>query len=872
MRSHIILLWVAMFLVGISPLCAQTEASSIPLASDKQCLHWADSVLSTMSQSEKAGQLVVATLSARTSSNLKKPMQTLVKTYKIGGLLFLGGDSEEQAILINVARKNSRIPVMVVYDGDWGSSILQNGNPVYPRNSALACIGDDKLVEASARETARQFGELGVKVYLEANAGGDPSKQMAQKHLVYKRALEESGIVPMNAQLVQQASVKNVQKVIASIQSELSSEELDNRCRQVLMHKYAAGLKSTQPQLQVSGMSHRIFTEDAQALAVKARRSAVTVLNNYFDILPLTSAAGDVAVLSIGDKETDDAAFVEALGKNVGVAHFYLPWGADDATRQDVIARMANYRRIVLSISGSSYINYKDAEFLEDLKLQAPLVYVFFTPQRPLQSLAQAIAKSSAVVWAHSAEDDLQQYVVDVLFAKVTADGKASVEISKEFPEGTGCVIKPGMKAGKIIPEDYGLKSYILCGVDSIAQKGVTEGAYPGCRVLVWKDGHPVYDKGFGTHSDADSTSVRPTDLFDLASLTKTTSTLLAVMKLYDEGKLKLDDKISQYVPVLYNTDKRDITIREVLFHESGLPPYIRFYMDIIDPNSVHGPYSQSWEDQWHHTQVSEHGFYCSDFKFKSGMISANSSSTHTLHVADGMWLNKSFISTILQKIAKCDMGSKRFVYSDLGFVLLQQVVENIVKKPMDAYLSEVFYAPMGLQRTMFLPLTKYGKEEIMPTVANDFFRRQDLCGYAQDETAACLGGVAGNAGLFSTAEEVAKIYQMLLNGGELGGKRYLSEATCRLFTTEQSSISRRGLGFDKPDVSAVKHSPCAASAPKSVYGHTGFTGTCAWADPENKTVYVFLSNALYPNVWNIKLGEMHIETGIQELIYKSLE
>ena len=206
------------------------------------------------------------------------------------------------------------------------------------------------------------------------------------------------------------------------------------------------------------------------------------------------------------------------------------------------------------------------------------------------------------------------------------------------------------------------------------------------------------------------------------------------------------------------------------------------------------------------------------------------------------------------------------------GFILLQQVVESIVKLPMDLYLAKEFYAPMGLQRTMYLPLQKYSKEEIMPTAANDFLRRQDLCGYVHDEAAACMGGISGNAGLFSTASEVAKIYQMILNGGEWNGKRYLSEATCRLFTTETSAISRRGLGFDKPNLKDLKNSPCAASATAAVYGHTGFTGTCAWVDPEHGTVYVFLSNRLCPNVWNTKLGEMNIRTDIQEAIYKSLK
>ncbi|WP_418698673.1 glycoside hydrolase family 3 N-terminal domain-containing protein [Bacteroides sp.] len=707
-------------------------------------------------------------------------------------------------------------------------------------------------------------------------------EELGFKGLVFTDALDMKGVsdVPQvttkallagNDMALVQFNTRNaVQELADAVASgQLSRNELDAKCRKVLMYKYMLGLRRAQPKLQVSGMSYRINTEEAQALAAKLRRSAVTVLSNYFNVLPLASPEGNIAVLSMGDKEAD-APFVQAMEKNAGISHFYLPWGADEAAKQEVLQQLGTYRRVVISITGATYVGDADVAFLEGLNLPAPVVYTFFTSYRPLMSLTPAIAKSSAVVLAHSDEADLQQHVADVLFAKAPADGKMSMSIGRLFPAGTGCTIEPGMTPGKLIPEDYGLKSYVLQRIDGVAQKGLAAGAYPGCRILVLKDGQPIYDRGFGTHSDKDTTAVRSTDLFDLASLTKTTATLLAVMKLYDEGKIKLDDKISKYLPFLRNGNKKNLTIRELLFHESGLPPYIRFYVDIIDPNSVHGPYSQSWMDEWHRTRVSEHSYYCTDFKFKKGMISDKNTSTYTLHMADGMWLNKSFKNSILQSIARCELDRKRYVYSDLGFVLLQQMVEEIVKLPMDLYLAKEFYAPMGLQRTMFLPLTKFTKAEIMPTAANDYLRRQDLCGYVHDETAACLGGVSGNAGLFSTAEEVAKVYQMLLNGGEFNGKRFLSEATCRLFTTEKSAISRRGLGFDKPDVPGSKSNPCAASAPASVYGHTGFTGTCAWVDPDNGFVYVFLSNRLCPNVWNTKLGDMNITTDIQELIYKS--
>lgn len=910
MKRLTLLLWVAgLFILGLSSLHAQTGGPFLPSAADNRCRQWVDSVLSGLNVHEKVGQLIVATIPARADKVTKKQMRELVKKYKVGGLLFSEGTPEEQAILTNMARKDAKIPVMVAFDGERGVSMGAKGASCYLRNAALGCIVDDGQIEAYGREVARQCRELGVCAHLVPETYINANKMAAYGH-----GLESGGVLPAyrgqgyadsclalpalryervrpelnDVSGTSQATVKAllagndivwalsdaecaVQGLVKAVETgQLGKEELDARCRKVLACKYVLGLRDRQPKLRISGMSYRVHTEEAQTLAAKLRRSAVTVLNNYFNILPLASVEGGIAVLSIGEKEAD-APFVEAMKKNAGISHFHLPWNAGEALWQEVQGQLAAFRRVVISITGSVHVGDRDAAFLENLNLRAPLVYAFFTSYHTLLSLQPAIAKSSAVVLAHSAETDLQQYVADVLFAKEPASGRMSVNIGRLFPAGTGCMVEPGMKPGKTVPEDYGMKSYVLQGIDTVARKGLEAGAYPGCRVLVWKDGLPVYDKGFGTHSDKDTTTVRPSDLFDLASLTKTTATLLAVMKLYDEGKIKLDDKVSAYLPFLRNGNKRSITIRELLFHESGLPPYIRFYLDIIDPNSVHGPYSQSWVDEWHRTQVSEHSYYCSDFKFRKGIVSGKNTPVYTLHMADGMWLNKSFRNSILQRIAKCELDGKRYVYSDLGFVLLQQVVEKVTELPMDLYLAREFYAPMGLQRTMFLPLTKFTKAEIMPTASNDFLRRQDICGYVHDETAACMGGVSGNAGLFSTAEEVAKVYQMLLNGGEFNGKRFLSEATCRLFTTEKSAISRRGLGFDKPDVSIVKRSPCAPSAPEAVYGHTGFTGTCAWVDPENKTVYVFLSNRLCPNVWNTKLGDMNIRRDIQELIYKSM-
>lgn len=874
MKKLISLLVLALYVGQVSMLHAQTEVPFLPSTTDARCKQWVDSVFLSMNLQDKVGQLFVASFPARADREVKKQIRDAAKKYKVGGLLFADGTPEEQAILTNLAQKNAKVPLVVVFDGERELATRLDGVPVFPKSEALQCIGNTDLVEEYRRELVREYAELGTYIHFASEVEGSTHPigscirvRSYDKDLKALIAGDEPGLVKRNMAGAMQEVLNAVE------QGTLAKADIDAKCRRILACKYQLGLRQAPPQLQVSGMNFRIRRDEALALAAKLRRAAVTVLGNHFGVLPLTTVGSNpVAVLSVG--EGSDSIFISELRRysTVPVERLVLNRATTADARSELVRKLRDYKRIIVSVSGHSTDVFPHADFLSGLELCVPMVYAFFTSYREMQTLECALDNASAVVLGHSGEADIQQCVAGVLFAKAPADGRLSMNIGGTFKAGDGSSVTVDMKPGKVIPEDFGMKSNELYRIGALVRSGLEAGAYPGCRVLLLKDGQSVYDKCFGVHSDKDSTAVRPTDMFDLAAVTTTTATLLAVMKLYDQGKLKLTDRVSAYLPFLRNVaDKKNITIRDLLLHESGFPPYMRFYLDAIDANSVHGPYAQGWIDDWHRTQVSEHSYYCSNFKFKRGLVSEKKTGAHTLQVTGDIWLNKSFKNTMLQKIARCEMSRKRYVYSDLGFVLLQQVVEAIVKLPMDLYLAKEFYAPMGLQRTMYLPLRRYSPQEIMPTATKDFLRRQDLCGYVHDETAGGLGGISGNAGLFSTAGELGRIYQMLLDGGELDGKRYLSEATCRLFTTETSADGYRGLGFDRPNLKDLKNSSCAASALPSVYGHTGFTGTCVWVDPENRTVFVFLSNSLCPNVWNTKLGEMKIQKGIQELTYESL-
>jgi len=416
------------------------------------------------------------------------------------------------------------------------------------------------------------------------------------------------------------------------------------------------------------------------------------------------------------------------------------------------------------------------------------------------------------------------------------------------------------------LPEDVGMSSKVLVRIDSIVKNGIQVKAYPGCQVFVMKDGKPVYDKCFGNYTYEANQPVTPTTMYDLASLSKTTGTLLAVMKLYDSGKLKLTDKASNYLTFLRGTDKENITITELLFHESGLPAYLPFYKLAIEKNNA-PPFVISTIDTSHIVRTGSPGL-----KYKDGWASKVPSVEFHSQVSDSFYLHNRFHEAAIQMIANTHLNSKTYVYSCINFIVLKEIVEAISGTTMDVFLDREFYIPMKLNNLAYLPMRTHKKDEIAPTMKKDILRNGVLQGFVNDPAAAFLGGVSGNAGLFASSRDVATVYQMMLNQGELDGKRYLSAETCRLFTTTTSASGRRALGYDKPTPANPRYSPCCISAPQAVYGHTGYTGTCSWVDPVNNLVYVFLSNRTYPDDGVNKLARMGIRTKIQEVIYQSLK
>jgi beta-glucosidase-like glycosyl hydrolase/CubicO group peptidase (beta-lactamase class C family) len=659
-----------------------------------------------------------------------------------------------------------------------------------------------------------------------------------------------------------------VQSVLKAIKNgEISKEDIDRKCRKVLLYKYVLGL-SKASKIRLSGLEERINTANSEALIHKLRMAAITVLGNREEELPYRASSDEIAIVNVGGY-SKDSAFVETVKKYAPVKYYQLTYEMNDSLMDAMKHELSLHKRVIVSITDQNLKPY--LHFFSALSISQPAVYVFFTPFTVMEQLQIPLSVASAVVLGHSPDNDVQVQVGNVLFAKAEADGRLSASVGTLYSPGDGVTINPNT-AFRNSPEDFGMNSTTLARIDSIVREGIAAKAFPGCQVLVMKDGKTVYDKNFGYYTYDEDQKVKKTSMYDLASLSKTTGTLLAIMKLFDKGLLNLTDRASKYLSFLRGTDKENITIKELLFHETGLPPSLPFYRLAIDETSYEGPFFVGKKDSKHTILADENTYASTSFKYKEGWTSTTPSDEFTMHVADNLYVNKKFHEAAMQLIAQTPLKAKKYVYSCVNFILLKEVAESISGMPMDELLDREYYTPMKLHHMCYLPLRTHPKEDIVPTVKNDYLRGETLQGFVHDESAAFLGGVSGNAGLFASAHDVAKVYQMLLNGGEIGGKRYLSKATCKLFTTTTSASGRRGLGYDKPVTSNPKNSPCCVSAPAAVYGHTGFTGTCCWVDPVNGLVYVFLSNRTYAERWNNKLSKMNIRTNIQEVIYQSMK
>src|SRR5665213_1316594 len=508
-------------------------------------------------------------------------------------------------------------------------------------------------------------------------------------------------------------------------------------------------------------------------------------------------------------------------------------------------------------VNGSEYLGAKNvADLSADLKwyntlivqvndadLENPEIIDFITTNQKLKNVVVALFGSSnsliklagvtaPIIWTERVSQVSAFCIAQMIFGGMAVSQKLGKNLSPVFRKNMGfTTVKTRLQF--TVPEEAGINADNLLTIDNIANEAVAEQAAPGCVVLVAKDGKVIFNKAYGYHTYDKTQPDKLTDIFDLASMTKISATTMETMRLVDQGKLDINATIGTYLPQARSTNKNDLYVRELLLHQAGLIPDIPT-LDAIKP-----------EDH-----------------------STDSSAAFPTKANDGYYVRKDYFKDVMcPEMLNSPVKTRgQYIYSDLSMCFMQQIVETITATPLNIYVQQQLYAPLGMQTTGFLPLYRFKPDQIIPTENDQTYRHALLDGYVHDPTAALMGGVAGHAGLFSDANDLAILYQMMLNRGTYGGIQYIKPETVDLFTSKQSAVSRRGLGFDRWDPIADHNYP-SKLASQQAYGHTGYTGTCVWVDPRDSLVYVFLSNRVNPKV-SSKLGSMNIRPRIQDAIY----
>lgn len=627
----------------------------------------------------------------------------------------------------------------------------------------------------------------------------------------------------------------------------VSGQLLEEKVRKALRLKYHMGLN------RIKAVDlHHLFADlngsREQALINTLTAKSMTLVRNEIQIIPITGLdRRKIAVVSIGD--TTETIFQKQVECFVSTHNFSVPKNSDEQAKA-TLCRQLNDMDIVIvgvhNITSNVADNYGITESMVELidtvmRLNRTILTVFGTPYS--LSRFNGLARSEAIIVAYQDNEVTEQSAAALLFGGIPAQGKLPVTAGG-FSSGIGEETEKS-RISTILPEEIGLPSEALKIIDSIAESGITARAYPGCQVLLAKDGKIFYHKAFGHPGYGDTAAVTTRNLYDLASVTKVAATTLAVMKLCSEKKCRLDDTLGKYLPELAGSNKSGLTIREIMSHQAGLQDWIPFYKEVMAGGNP-----------------------------DPAVFSEDSTSGFPWPVARRLYIRADYPDMILKKIASSPLKTeKSYKYSDLGFYLLMRMVETITGEPFETYLQKNFYKPLGLQTMRFNPFRDLPLTDIIPTEHDTIFRNQLIRGYVHDPGAAMMGGISGHAGLFSDSYDLAVILQMILWKGFYGGHQYLSPAIVDEFTRYQFSVSgnRRGAGFDKPMLKSMENGPVCPLASYDSFGHSGFTGTYLWADPCNGLVYIFLSNRVHPSASNQKLSELNIRTNIHQAAYELL-
>ncbi|EMR01276.1 glycoside hydrolase family 3 N-terminal domain-containing protein [Cesiribacter andamanensis] len=943
--------------------------------------HWVDSVMKSMTEEQRIGQLfMVAAYSNRDKEHVQE-LEKLVTDHHIGGLIFFQGGPVRQARITNQLQQQARVPLFVAMDAEWGLGMRLDSIPNYPRQMTLGAVDDNQLIYTMGADIARQLRLLGVHInfapVVDVNSNpqnpvignrafGEYKFDVARKGIAYMRGLQDHGVlasakhfpghgdtdtdshfalpvinhdmerlrsielypfqqlmadsvasvmvahinVPaldnapnrpttlspavvngllkkelgfqgliftdaLNMKGVSQfykpgdadlealkagndvllfsedvaGAIRKIRRAVK--RGEISQKSIDEHARRILQAKYWAGLHKRTP-INTDNLVNKLNDPVSDMIRQKLYEQAVSIVHNQQNLMPLRHVEErSFAVVTVGGTNTKNT-FSETLALYAPFDHYHIDKEASADAFNDLLTTLRLYDVVVVGVHGMVSAPAREfgllpeqIRFLNEARKKPNTIISVFGSAYSLKHFEQA----RNLVVAYEDNEYTQKIVPSLIFGGLPARGKLPVSVSGLVRRTMGDATRELDRLNYATPEDVGMDATVLRNIDRIAEEAIKLGATPGMQILVARKGSIVYQKNFG-HLSYDS--LRPVSnetVYDIASITKVAATLQVMMFLEERGLIDLDQPIVTYLEDLKGTNKAALTLREILAHQAGLVPYIPFWKYTLNGTALN-----------------------------TAFYSPTPMPDYSLQVAGNIFTSRSMQDSIWQWIKKSDLQPKpkgkktwEYKYSDVGYYIMQRIAEKILNQPMADFLAQNLYDPLGLETMTYLPLSKYSLDRIAPTEQDTYFRNSLVAGMVHDQGAAMMGGIAGHAGLFSNATDLAVLMQMQLQDGEYGGKRYYSPGTIARFAQTQYKGNRRGLGWDKPELNTA-HGPTSNFASPRTFGHTGFTGTAAWVDPEFDLVYIFLSNRIHPDANNTKLIRFGTRTRIMDEVYKAMQ
>jgi beta-N-acetylhexosaminidase len=934
---------------------------------------WVDSIYDNMALQEKFGQLFMVDVYSSDPKSKTDKIKELIQNQYIGGVIFSKGGPKRQAKLNNEFQADSKIPLLIGMDAEWGLAMRLDSTYAYPWNMTLGAIKDNSIIEKIGKRIGEHSKRLGVHInfapVVDINTNpknpiignrsfGEDRDNVTLKSLAFMKGLQSSGtlanakhfpghgdtdkdshkVLPtinfskermdsielypykrlimdgLSSVMVAHLSVpsleskynypSSISKTIVTdiLQGELgfnglvftdalnmkgatdfkeigaidlaaflagndvllisedvpkshimlinayregviTEERLAYSVKKILLAKYKVGLYDYQP-IDTKNIIEDLNAPEDDVLYELAMEQAITILKNDAEILPIKNLKNNkIAYVNFGDDS--GKVFLDQLRK-----YDKIDWVKANSLNS-YINKLKSYDHVIIGYHKSNENPWKTHEFKEKelvwiyeiARTNKVILNVFARPYTLID--LRTSANFEGVIMSYQNSKVSQELSAQLIFGARGAQGMLPVTLGADFPLHTSVQTESIGRLEYGSPESVGISRNGLKKIDSLAKLGIKNDMMPGAQILVARRGKVIYQKNFGYHTQEKSIAVKDGDIYDLASLTKILATLPMVMELFDREIIDMDTKLVELLPEYKGSNKEQITLKEILSHYARLQAWIPFYIKTLDTISL-GPsdlyYSKTKSDQF------------------------------SVPVADQLYIRKSYTDSIYEQIKSSKLRNRlAYKYSDLPYYLLKKYLEEFNGTKLENLVQQQLYESLGANNTTYLPLEKYSKDQIPPTEDDNYFRLQKVQGYVHDQGAAMLGGVSGHAGLFSNANDVAKIMQMYLWNGSYGGIEYFNPTTLDAFNTCYycDDDVRRGVGFDKPQLG--DSGPTCGCVSMTSFGHSGFTGTFTWADPEEEIVYVFLSNRTYPDADNRKIIKDNLRSNIQEAIYDAI-